>query len=151
MRNLKKLLHTQAVKSIVETAKEEYGSDMKVSDKNRIESKMKEDANRLVDKAYADYSITQKVIEKERQELLENCVRESTDWYAVNRDYDERQKKATESLIATLKDSVDEFVQSASQEVVKPWKQRKRSRKRRDMRTPFEIIFEDFQGQYRHF
>ena len=60
----KKLLHTQAVKSIVETAKEEYGSDMKVSDKNRIESKMKEDADRLVDKAYADYSITQKVIEK---------------------------------------------------------------------------------------
>ena len=67
----KKLLHTQAVKSIVETAKEEYGSDMKVSDKNRIESKMKEDADRLVDKAYADYSITQKVIEKERQELLD--------------------------------------------------------------------------------
>lgn len=85
----KKLLHTQAVKSIVETAKEEYGSDMKVSDKNRIESKMKEEANRLVDKAYTDYSITRKVIEKERQEQLENCIRESTDWYAVNMDYDE--------------------------------------------------------------
>lgn len=127
----KKLLHTQAVKSIVETAKEEYGSDMKVSDKNRIESKMKEDANRLVDKAYADYSITQKVIEKERQEQLENCVRESTDWSAVNRDYDERQKKATESLIATLKDSVDEFVQSASQEVVKTVETKKKEQEKK--------------------
>ena len=81
---------------------------MKVSDKSRIESKMKEDVNRLMDKAYTDYSITKKVIEKERQEQLENCVRESTDWYAVNKDYDERQKKATESLIATLKDSVED-------------------------------------------
>lgn len=92
---------------------------MKVPDMNRIESKMKEDANRLVDKAYTDYSITQKVIEKERQEQLENCAWESTDWNTVNKDYDERQKKTAESLIATTKDSVDGFVQSASQEVVR--------------------------------
>lgn len=46
---------------------------------------MKEDANQLVDKTYVEYSIAQKVIEKERHEQLENCVRESTDWYAINR------------------------------------------------------------------
>ncbi len=127
----KKLLHTRAVKSIVETAKEEYGSDMKVSDKNRIESKMKKDADRLVDKAYTEHSITWKVIEKERQEQLEKFVRDSADWYAVNRDYDERQKKVTKSLISTLKDSVDKFVQSASQEVVKTVETKKKEKEKK--------------------
>lgn len=127
----KRLLHTQAVKSIVETAKEQYGSDMKVSDKNRIESKMKEDANRLVDKAYTDFSITQKVIEKERQEQLKNCIEDSPGWYTVNKDYDERQMKATESLIAALKDSVDEFVRSASQEVVKTVETKKKEQEKK--------------------
>lgn len=131
MKKLKQALHTQAVKTIAETAKEQYGSDMKASDRNRMESKMKEDASRIVDRAYTDYAITQKVIEKERQELLENCVRESTDWYHVNREYDERQQEAIESLVATLKDSVDEFVHAASQEVVKTVETKKKEQEKK--------------------
>ena len=131
MEKLKQALHTQAVKTIVETAKEQYGSDMKASDRNRMESKMKEDASRIVDRAYTDYAITQKVLEKERQELLENCVRESTDWYHVNREYDERQQEAIESLVATLKDSVDEFVHAASQEVVKTVETKKKEQEKK--------------------
>jgi hypothetical protein len=119
MEKFKQTFHTEAVKTIVDTAKEQYGSDMKTSDKKRIENKMKADADRIVDQAYADYSITNKVLEKERKEKLGDCVRESSGWYEINREYDELQKKATETLITTLKDSVDEFVRSASEEVVK--------------------------------
>lgn len=73
---LKKTLQTEAVKTILETAKEQYGSDMRPSDKKRLEGRMVEDADKLIDKAYLEYTIAQRTLEAEHKEQLGNCIRE---------------------------------------------------------------------------
>lgn len=60
---LKKTLHTEAIKIILETAKEQYDSDMRPADKKRLEGRMVEEADKLVDKAYLEYSIAQRTLE----------------------------------------------------------------------------------------
>ena len=72
--NLKQALHTEAVKAIIDTAKEEYASDMKVSTRNQIERKLKDETDSLVNKAFGNYKIEANTLEKERQDALDNCI-----------------------------------------------------------------------------
>lgn len=114
---LKKTLHTEAVKTILEIAKEQYGSDMRPSDKKRLEGRMVEEADKLVDKAYLEYSIAQRTLEEEHKEQLGNCIREEQA-YAVEQEFERKKQEAVQAFKETLNTSVDEFVKNAAEDVV---------------------------------
>lgn len=114
---LKDVFHKAAVVPILETAKTELLGGVKSSDQKRIERKLAMDADRIVGKAYGDYSITQKTIEKERQERLERSA--APERASINHEFDTRLQAAEEQLKQNLADSVGTFLQSAGQEVVK--------------------------------
>ncbi|MBS5696229.1 MAG: DEAD/DEAH box helicase family protein [Lachnospiraceae bacterium] len=114
---LKKTLHTEAVKTILETAKEQYGSDMRPADKKRLEGRMVEEADKLVDKAYLEYSIAQRTLEAEHKEQLGNCIREEQA-YAVEQEFERKKQEAVQAFKETLNTSVDEFVKNAAEDVV---------------------------------
>ena len=80
---LKEVFHKEAVKTILDTAKEEYVSDMKTSDKNQIERKLKDESDHLINKVFGNYTIEKNTIEKERVDALSNCVNENSE-YKVN-------------------------------------------------------------------
>ena len=68
---LKFMMHENAVKSIVDTAQSTYGTDMRASDKRQIETRLKAESDKMIDKTYSNYVIEKNVIEKERTEALQ--------------------------------------------------------------------------------
>lgn len=128
---LKQTLHTEAVKTIIDTAKEEYVSDMRSSTRNQIERKLKEETDSLVNKAFGNYKIEANTIEKERQDALENCIAENKSEEEVNREFDKRQEEAASKLQETLNTSISNFVKSASEDVVRTIETSKKEREKK--------------------
>lgn len=129
--NLKQVLHTEAVKAIIDTAKEEYASDMKVFTRNQIERKLKDETDSIVNKAFGNYKIEANTIEKERQDALDNRVTTNKSEEEVNREFDRRQKEAASRLQETLNLSISDFVKSASEEVVRTVETSKKEREKK--------------------
>lgn len=128
---LKQTLHTEAVKTIIDTAKEEYASDMRSSTRNQIESRLKEETDSLVNKAFGNYKIEANTIEKERQDALDNCVTANKSEEEVNQEFDRRQEEAASRLQETLNSSISDFVKSASEEVVRTVETSKKEREKK--------------------
>ena len=129
--NLKQALHTEAVKAIIDTAKEEYASDMKASIRSQIERKLKDETDSLVNKAFGNYKIEANTIEKERQDALDNRVTTNKSEEEVNKEFDRRQERAASKLQETLNSSISDFVKSASEEVVRTIETSKKEREKK--------------------
>ena len=129
--NLKHALHTEAVKAIIDTAKEEYASDMKASIRSQIERKLKDETDSLVNKAFGNYKIEANTIEKERQDALDNRVTTNKSEEEVNKEFDRRQERAASKLQETLNSSISDFVKSASEEVVRTIETSKKEREKK--------------------
>lgn len=128
---LKQTLHTEAVKAIIDTAKEEYASDMRSSTRNQMERRLKDETDSLVNKAFGNYKIEANIIEKERQDALDNCVTNNKSEEEVNQEFDRRQEEAASRLQETLNSSISDFVKSASEEVVRTVETSKKEREKK--------------------
>lgn len=131
---LKEFVKDRAVKDVVETAKEKYGDDMKVSDKRQIERKLNFDADRIIDKLHGNYQIEQNVIETQR--VAEMQMRYETGKTSEEIDEEFRQKKqeVAEQFQEDLKNAIQEFVDISAQTTVKTVETKKKER----MKTEIE-------------
>lgn len=116
---LKEYVKQNIVKDILETTHNNYGSDMKVSDKRQIESRLNNEAEKLVDKAVANYTIEKNVIEQERTEALQARHKSGKTTQEINDEFDARQEAVTNKFKADLSAVVDEFTQTSKTETVK--------------------------------
>ena len=128
---LKQTLHIEAVKTIIDTAKEEYASDMKASTRNQIERKLKDETDSLVNKAFGNYKIETNTIEKERQDALDSRIAANKSEEEVNQEFDKRQEEAASRLQETLNSSISDFVKSASEEVIRTVETSKKEREKK--------------------
>lgn len=129
---LKDIFHKEAVSAVMETAQYGYGSDLRTSDKKRLEKKLKADSDHIINKAYGDLSITNKKLEKEHEELLSLCDTDD-DVKAVNEKFEEKKKAAVETFKQTLSDSVDDFVKSAGEDVVRTVETQKKEQQKKSI------------------
>ena len=127
---LKDIFHKEAVSAVMETAQYGYGSDLRPSDKKRLEKKLKADSDHIINKAYGDLSITNKKLEKEHEELLSLCNTDD-DVKAVNEKFEEKKKAAVETFKQTLSDSVDDFVKLAGEDVVRTVETQKKEKQKK--------------------
>lgn len=116
---LKAFVKDTIVKDIVETTQTNYGSDMKASDKRQIESKLNAEADRMVDKAVANYTIEKNVIEQERTEALQARHETGKTTEEINREFDKKQEEANDKFKIDLSAVVDEFTKTSATETVK--------------------------------
>lgn len=128
---LKQTLHTEAVKTIIDMAKEEYASDMRSSIRNQIERKLEEETDSLVNKAFGNYKIEANTIEKERQDALDNRIVAHKSEEEVNQEFDKRQEEAASKLQEILNTSISDFVKSASEDVVRTIETSKKEREKK--------------------
>ncbi|MCC8168250.1 MAG: restriction endonuclease, partial [Clostridiales bacterium] len=56
--------------TLIETAKNQYGGNLKKSTQNRLESKIRETTDNVVNREYGDYTITKHRLEHERDERI---------------------------------------------------------------------------------
>lgn len=129
--HLKEVLHKEAVQTIIDTAKGEYASDMKVADRNQIERKLKNETDSIVNKAVGNYKIERNTIEKERQDALAQYSEDDKTEEEINNEFDKRQEEAASRLQETLNASISDFVKTASEDVIRTVETKKKEREKR--------------------
>lgn len=107
------------VKKIVDTAKSQYGSDMKPADTKAIEHELTRKSDREIEKVYGGYNIQRQNIEEERHVALVDRINTHKSEQEINAEFDRRQKEAVEQLREDLTETVNAFVDEASKAVVK--------------------------------
>lgn len=130
LETLKDSFKEKAVDVIIGKAKDNYGDDMRVSDKRTLERELKNKSDRLVDKIATDYEFEKKEIEEKRQEALRNLENWGRDSASVNAEYDKKQKEAVDKLKETLASSITDFAKEATEEVVKHVETKKKEREK---------------------
>lgn len=116
--DLQKAVGVSVAEPLVEAAKQNYGSDMKVSQQKKVERKIKADVNNRINREYGDYNIEKNRIERDRAQALENAKSQAEE-EQINQAHDERIEAARLNLIDNLKQSRSEIVQSAGETVVR--------------------------------
>lgn len=127
---LKKKLHEVAVAPIVEQAKEEIDTDMKKSEKKRLESDLQKQIDGKVDRTIGSFEIKQNEIEQERREALDNRFETGKTVEEIHEEFNEKQQEAQEELQEQLTATVTEFVKQAQEETVRTVEQKKEERKK---------------------
>ena len=70
---IKEAFKSTAVETLINTAQETYGDELKPAEKKKLERKLKFDTERIIDKAYSDYQIQTNLLEKEKQYRIEDA------------------------------------------------------------------------------
>ncbi|MGO5413939.1 DEAD/DEAH box helicase family protein [Slackia isoflavoniconvertens] len=117
---------------LVETAKQNYGSEMKPSQQKKMERRIKADVDIKVNREVGNFNIAKNRIEKERADQLEAAqTQEQAD--AINREHDARLESARNDLVNNLKESREELVKSAGETVVREVETAKREAKKQTL------------------
>lgn len=132
LNHLKDIFYKEAVDVVMETAQYKYGSDLRPSDKKRLEKKLKVDSDHIINKAYGDLFITNKKLEKEQEELLSFCDTDN-DIKAVNEKFEEKKRAAVEAFKQALSNSVDDFVKSVGEDVVRAVETQKKEQQKKSI------------------
>ena len=107
LKKLKESFKEKAVDVIVGKAKDNYGDDMRTSDKKFLERSLKAKSDRMVDRIATDYEFEKQEIETERQNALKNLENWGKESAAVNEEFDKKQKEAAEKLKEAEKEIAD--------------------------------------------
>lgn len=130
LEKLKSNTHNHMTANILQEAKGTYGSEMKPSDKRKLESKINGAADNLIDKSYTNFTIDKNTIEQQRTDALQSRHETGRSTAEINQEFDKKIEKATEQFQETLKTGLEELVEESKKEVVKTVETNQRERKK---------------------
>lgn len=116
---LKELVKNKIVQDVVKTAQDNYGSDMKPSDKRQVESRLNSEVERIVDKTVANFEIEKNVIEQERVQAMQQRHETGKSTDEIEAEFKKKQEEATKKFKEDVGSVIDEFAQSSVKETVK--------------------------------
>lgn len=115
--------------SLVETAKESYGSEMSKSAQQAVTRAIASDANAALVKAYSSYQIENNKNELKRKKEIEEAT-SKTEIAQINAKYDSQKNKIHKTFVDTVKGSVDTVVKKAGETIVKTVETEKRKKEK---------------------
>ncbi|WP_281714530.1 DEAD/DEAH box helicase family protein [Allobaculum stercoricanis] len=118
LNRLKKELQVSVVDPLKEVAKEEYGKDLTSTQKKKLDKKLKDDADRMIDKIHTNHNIETTKIEHQRSQELEKAV-DDEQIVKVNEIFDKKIEEADQSYKEDLNNAAESYVKQASQEIVR--------------------------------
>lgn len=136
-KNLEKLnqaFSANLVAPIVETAKENYGSDLKVSEKNRLERKLKDEAEKTVGKIYGNYQIKNRQLDNERKNELEAADTQEEKQAVIDK-FKEKQSEIAKNFEETLINAAKSFTQKAGEETVRTIETSKKEQEKKSIES----------------
>lgn len=119
LENLKRTTHDNMTANIICEAQNSYGSEIKASDKRKMESKINEAADKLIDTSYTNFTIDKNTIEQQRMDALQSCHETGRSTDEINQEFDEKIEKAAEQFQETLTIGLKELVEASKKDVVK--------------------------------
>ena len=127
---LKEAVRETVIREVVEQAEDEYGGEMRPSDRRQIEAMLSADAERRIDRAVTEASIERNVIERERTEALQSRNETGRSAAEINREFDARQRDAIKNGKERLTSLISEIEEDAKRETVRMVETRTRERAR---------------------
>ena len=119
---------------LVETAKTNYGNDLKPSQQKKIERTIIADTHTTLNKHVGDYKIQKTIVEKQREEQLAQAeTDEAMD--AINEVFDTKVAEIRDDLISILKDSRDDLIETAGENVVRVVETAKKEKQKQSIET----------------
>lgn len=136
-KNIEKLNETftsKLVTPIVEAAKANYGSDLKASDKSRLERKLKDEAERTVGKIYGNYQIKNKQLDIDKKAELEAADTQEKKQNVID-GFKEKQAEIAENFARTLVETAQSFTQKAGEETVRTVETSKKEQEKKSIES----------------
>ncbi len=130
LKELKSNTHNYMTANLLSEAKNTYGQEMKPTEKRKLESKINDAADNLIEKSFTNYMIEKNIIEQQRTEELQshhNTKRSITD---IHQEFDKKMEKVTEQFQEKLKTSLEELEEEAKKDIVKTVETNKREREK---------------------
>ena len=129
---LKEAFYKEAIKTLMETAESQYNSSIRRSDKKKLEKNLKANSDYIIDKAYSDFNITKNELEKEYKNIFDTCET-NEDLNLKKEEFEEKNKGAVEKLKQTLSNSIDGFIKSAGEDIVRTVETQKKEQEKKSI------------------
>lgn len=117
--NIKGAIKKDFVEKLIDAAKENFGSAMKISDARNIQSKLNSEADRIVDKVTDKYEIKTKVIEQERVEAMQKRHETGRSTEDIDAEFVKKQEEAATEFKKELNTAVDIFTKDSVNETTR--------------------------------
>lgn len=132
---LEKLLntfHTNITDRLIETAKNNYGSEMSKSTQQGLIRKINSTADSFVKKEYGNYQIQSKLLENSRIKEIEKAkaLGKEHEIEVINKTFDEQKKKIETSFIENIQSQVQNVISSAGETIVEAVETEKKEQER---------------------
>ena len=116
---LKDYVHEVAKNNIVAEAKSTYGEEMKPSDAKRLEARINDKADKLLEKEAANHAINQKEIEQQRTDEMQRRHETGRTTEEIDREFDEKLRATNEQFQEQLKNVITGLFEDAKKDTVK--------------------------------
>ncbi len=136
---LKGFVKERTVKNVVESAQNAYGNDMRSSDRRQIESKLNNDADRIIDKLHGNFRIEQNVIENQRKEAQQNRFESGKTSEEIDKEFEIMKQESIAKFEEDLKGAIQDFVDTSAQTTIRTVETKKKER----MKTEIEDGIKD--------
>ena len=116
----KESLVNQAVTPLIDAAKTEYGSDLRPGDQRLLGNRLKEYANRTVQKTFDNANIKRRELDFQKQQELSTLAdtHDKKAIEAVHEKFKQKQDEITENLTAELAQVAKDFMKNSGEEIV---------------------------------
>lgn len=111
-------------KTLMDTAKQQYGSELRRSTQNYLERQVKETTNTVVSQAYGDYTIRDHQLKKEREDKLTAAQQAGASMQKISHldeMYAQRREQNRQDMIKNIHEKLhsDDTVKKAAETIVK--------------------------------
>ena len=111
-------------KTLMDTAKQKYGSELKKSTQHYLEHKIKETTNTVVSRAYGDYTIRDRQLRKEQEDKLTAAQKAGASMQKISHldeMYAQRREQNRQDMIQNIHENLhsDDTVKKAAETIIK--------------------------------
>lgn len=109
--------------TLMDTARQQYGKELKKSTQNQLERKIQNTTNTIVDREYGDYTIRDNQLEKERNDKISEAQKSGASMTEIQRlddEYRQRRLNGYQEMVDKIHQKLnsDETVKKAAETIV---------------------------------
>lgn len=110
--------------TLINTAKKQYGKDLKKSTQNRLEREIQNQTNQVVSHAYGEYKIKEGLLQKKKQEAINSAYSLGASMQEITKleeDFQKKQEQNRKDMLQGIQDTLhtEEVVKKATETIVK--------------------------------
>lgn len=117
--SIKNIVKENIVKDVVKTVAENYGSEIRASDKRQIEAKLNNEVERMVETAVTHYTIQKNIVEQQRVEAMQKRHETGKTTDEIEEEFIKKNQEEKDKLEAEIKQKISVFSNNSMNDSVR--------------------------------